>query len=96
MAHWVVRLPGFVIAGDDLDGVLGKDDVVARHAAYAGSFGAPVREGVRVTALEHGPTDARFRARTQETPYVELGVNSVTNPRRGALEQGPTARGRVG
>jgi putative flavoprotein involved in K+ transport len=33
---------------------------------------------------------------THDGSYVELGVISATNPRQGAPEQGPTARGRVG
>ena len=39
---------------------------------------------------------ARFLARTHDASYVELGVISATNPRQGAPEQGPTARGRMG
>ena len=64
MANWSPRLPGFAYAGDDPDGFLGKEEVVARLAAYAGSFGAPFREGVRVTAVERGPTRASSRGPT--------------------------------
>ena len=39
---------------------------------------------------------ARFLARTHDASSVELGVISATNPRRGAQEEAPTARGRVG
>ena len=39
---------------------------------------------------------ARFLEQTQEASYVELGVIYLTNPCRGTLEQGPTARGSVG
>jgi hypothetical protein len=39
---------------------------------------------------------ARFLARIHDAFYVELGMISATNPRRGAPEHGPTARGRVG
>ena len=52
--NWSLRLPGFTYAGDDPDGFMGKDEVVAHLETYARSFAAPVREGVRVTAVERG------------------------------------------
>ena len=59
-------LPGFPYQGDDPDGFMGKDEVAAHLEAYAGSFGAPVREGVRVTAVERDPAGAGFLVRTEE------------------------------
>ena len=55
--NWTLRLPGFAYAGDDPDGFMGKDEVVAHLETYARSFAAPVREGVRVTAIERDPAD---------------------------------------
>jgi hypothetical protein len=44
----------------------------------------------------HATSFARVLARTHDASSVELGVIAATNPRRGAQEEAPTARGRVG
>jgi putative flavoprotein involved in K+ transport len=67
-----IRLPGASYAGDDPDGFLRKEEIVRHVEAWAGSFGAPVREGVAVTSLEASETrgfvlqssDGAFRARS--------------------------------
>src|SRR5215218_637572 len=78
-----VALPGFPYAGDDPDGFMGKDEVVGHLEAYARSFGAPVREGVRVTALEPGPDGAGFLVRTDDGTYDAAQVVIAT----GALQR---------
>ena len=49
--NWTVQLPGGAYAGDDPDGFLPRDDIVAHLEAYAASFAAPVESGVTVHAL---------------------------------------------
>src|SRR5215217_806329 len=78
-----LALPGFPYAGDDPDGFMGKDEVVGHLEAYARSFGAPVREGVRVTALEPGPDGAGFLVRTDDGTYSAAQVVIAT----GALQR---------
>jgi putative flavoprotein involved in K+ transport len=52
--NWGVQLPGYPYDGDDPDGFMPRDEIVEYLERYAQSFGAPVREGVEVTALrEH-------------------------------------------
>ena len=63
--NWSLRLPGFTYSSSDPDGFMSKDEVVTHLEAHARSFGAPVREGVRVTAIAHHPTDRGFLVRTQ-------------------------------
>lgn len=46
--NWQCQLPGFPYRGDDPDGFMLKDEIVAYVEAFAASFGAPVREGVSV------------------------------------------------
>ena len=67
-------LPGFPYAGDDPDGFMGKDEVANHLEAYARSFGAPVREGVRVTAVAPDPNGAGFLVRTDDGTYAAAGV----------------------
>src|SRR5215204_1529396 len=61
-----MALPGFPYAGDDPDGFMGKDEVVGHLEAYARSFGTPVREGVRVTAVVADLNGAGFLVQTEE------------------------------
>jgi putative flavoprotein involved in K+ transport len=83
--NWSLRLPGFEYDGDDPDGFMGKDEVVARLETYAQSFAAPVREGVRVTAIERGPADPHFLMRTKGDSYrasqVVLATGALQQPR---------------
>jgi putative flavoprotein involved in K+ transport len=50
--NWSVRLPGDPYRGEDPDGYLPRDDLVAFLERYAEGFDAPVREGVDVTAAQ--------------------------------------------
>src|SRR5829696_8183289 len=83
--NWSLRLPGFTYAGDDPEGFMGKDEVVTHLEVYARSFAAPVREGVRVTAIEHYPTDRHFVLRTEDgsyqAPQVVLATGALQQPR---------------
>jgi putative flavoprotein involved in K+ transport len=78
-----LELPGFPDAGDDPDGFMGKDEVATHLEAYACSFGAPVREGVRVTAVVPDPNGAGFLAQTDEGTYAAAQVVVAT----GALQR---------
>jgi putative flavoprotein involved in K+ transport len=52
--NWTVQLPGGAYDGDDPDGFMLRDEIVAFLERYASSFAAPVRPGVEVTALRAG------------------------------------------
>lgn len=59
--NWSVRLPGFAYDGDDPDGFMPRDDVVAFLDRYAASFGAPVQAGLcLLAALARGFRRGRF------------------------------------
>jgi putative flavoprotein involved in K+ transport len=60
--NWSVRLPGGEYAGDDPDGYMPRDEIVAHLARYAASFAAPVWEGVAVHGIDRVP--GGFVART--------------------------------
>jgi putative flavoprotein involved in K+ transport len=49
--NWTLQLPGYGYSGADPDGFAPLTDVVEYIEGYARSFGAPVREGVAVTAV---------------------------------------------
>jgi putative flavoprotein involved in K+ transport len=49
--NWHCALPGYAYRGADPDGFMTRDQVVGWLAGYAPTFGPPVREHARVTAL---------------------------------------------
>jgi putative flavoprotein involved in K+ transport len=53
--NWQCRLPGFPYAGDDPDGFMTRDEIVAYIEDYAAAFRAPVMEGVDVRELRSDP-----------------------------------------
>ena len=61
--NWSMRLPGGHYDGDDPDGFMPRDEIVDHFVRYAQRFGAPVRAGVEVLALQ-GNGSGGFRLRT--------------------------------
>jgi putative flavoprotein involved in K+ transport len=49
--NWHCRLPGYAYDGPDPDGFMTRDEVVEWLAGYPETFGPPLREHTRVTAL---------------------------------------------
>jgi putative flavoprotein involved in K+ transport len=62
--NWSVRLPGHPYDGDDPDGYMPRDEIVAYLQRYAVATGTPIREGIEVLAIE--PRDGRFAVRTAD------------------------------
>ncbi|MDZ7799704.1 MAG: NAD(P)/FAD-dependent oxidoreductase [Trueperaceae bacterium] len=86
--NWTLRLPEFAYDGDDPDGFLGKDDVVAYLEAFARKVDPPLRTGVEVTAVRGDDaadvftletTDGTLRARN-----VILATGTFRHPHRPA------------
>ena len=63
--NWSVRLPGHPYDRDDPDGFMPRDEIVAYLERYSAGFGAPVREGIKVTSLAEAPTGG-FLLRTSD------------------------------
>lgn len=53
--NWYLQLPGGEYAGEDPDGFMLRDDVVAHLERYAHGFGAPILDRTAVTALRSDP-----------------------------------------
>ena len=63
--NWSLDLPGRPYDGDEPDVFGGRDEVTGYLERYAASFGAPLREGVGVTALRTGAA-GRFELDTTD------------------------------
>jgi putative flavoprotein involved in K+ transport len=83
--NWSMMLPGFAYPGDDPDGFMAKDEVIQHLVSYAGSFGAPVLEGSRVTSVERRSINERFLLRTEdgtlEADQVVLATGALQQPK---------------
>jgi len=70
--NWQLRLPGYQYAGDEPDGYLGRDEVVAYLESYAASFQAPVRFGTRALAV--APANGGYQIATTAGDYLAANV----------------------
>ncbi len=85
--NWSVQLPGHPYDGDDPDGFMPRDEIVAYLERYASAVGAPVREGVEVTRIEPRPGGG-FALHTSDGPIeartVVLATGAYQRPHRPA------------
>jgi putative flavoprotein involved in K+ transport len=83
--NWMCRLPGYPYAGDEPDGFMSREEVVAYLQGYAESFGAPVQEGMRVTAVERHPGGRGYSLVTDgavyETSVVVVATGFFEQPK---------------
>jgi putative flavoprotein involved in K+ transport len=63
--NWTLSLPGAEYDGDDPEGHVHRDEIVAFLEDYAARHAGPIHEGIAVSALEPG-TSTRFRLRTSD------------------------------
>jgi putative flavoprotein involved in K+ transport len=63
--NWTLDLPGSPYDGDDPEGHVDRDSIVAYLQAYADRHAGPIHQGVDVTALEPGARE-RFRLQTSD------------------------------
>lgn len=90
--NWSVRLPGYPYDGDDPDGFMPRDEIVAYLERYAANVGCPVRTGVLVTAVRDGDgggfeidtADETLRARNlvvstgaYQRPFAPRGIDTL-------------------
>jgi len=85
--NWFVQLPGHPYDGDDPDGYMPRDEIVAYLERYAAGFQAPVWDGVDVTSLRPQP-DGSFVLQTSAGEIVArtvvLSTGAYQRPHRPA------------
>ncbi len=64
--NWTCRLPGVPYDGDDPDGFMLRDEIVAYVVRFAESFDPPYRSGVEVRRLKPSANRGRFSLDTSE------------------------------
>ena len=74
--NWFVQLPGHPYDGEDPDGFMLRDELVAYFERYADAVDAPVQEGVAVTSLRC--TGGRFLLETSAGPIEAKTVVACT------------------
>lgn len=65
--NWTLDLPGSPYGGDDPEGHVARDKIVAYLQKYAAQHAGPIREGVRVDSLEPGGP-SQLRLETNDGP----------------------------
>jgi putative flavoprotein involved in K+ transport len=74
----MTQLPGFPYQGDDPDGFLPREDIVAYLEQYAASFHAPLRCGVRVTAVRQKPGGDGYLVEAEQMTFEASNVVLAT------------------
>ncbi len=76
--NWMMQLPGFLYQGNDPDGFLPRDDVVAFLERYAQSFQVPLRCGVQATAVQLQAGGNSYLVETSDGPLEADNVVLAT------------------
>ena len=76
--NWMLRLPGFLYAGNDPDNFLTRDQVVLYLQDYVRLFSPPLRLGVEVTAVERLADRGRYVVSTSTGPLEAENVIVAT------------------
>jgi putative flavoprotein involved in K+ transport len=74
--NWTIRLPGAEYQGDDPDGFMARDEVIAYFEDYIEQFELPIRYGVRVTSVE--PIEAGYLVSTDKGEFESANVVMAT------------------
>jgi putative flavoprotein involved in K+ transport len=81
--NWQCKLPGFPYPGNDPNGFMPRDEIVAYVESYAKKISAPVRQGVAVTRLKQ-QANGQFLMETNLGPVtsdaVVLAVSGYHKP----------------
>jgi putative flavoprotein involved in K+ transport len=75
---WMNKLPGFPYQGDDPDGFMPRENIVAYLDQYAASFNAPLHCGIRVTAVRQQPGGDGYLVEAEEMTFEARNVVLAT------------------
>jgi putative flavoprotein involved in K+ transport len=76
--NWMTQLPGFPYQGDDPDGFMPREGIVAYLEQYAASFIAPLQFGVRVKAVRQQPGGDGYLVEANNMTFAAANVVLAT------------------
>jgi putative flavoprotein involved in K+ transport len=76
--NWSFRLPGAEYQGDNPDGFMARDEIVARFERYVERFRLPVHFDQRVTRIEPRPDNRGFKVSLDDNTWEALNVVIAT------------------
>lgn len=82
--NWALRMPGDPYKGDDPDGFMPRDEVVAYFEHYINAFNLPIRYGIHVTEINVQPGGEGYIIHTSGESFTAKNVVIATG-----LLQGP-------
>ena len=74
--NWMLRLPGAEYKGDQPDGFIAREEVVAYFEDYIERYELPVKYGIRVISIE--PVEAGYRVKTDKGEFKAASVVMAT------------------
>jgi putative flavoprotein involved in K+ transport len=82
--NWFIQLPGGANAGDEPDGFMPRDAVVAHLEGYRTAHALPVREGVEALSVERDDDGFRLRTTTGDLKarFLVLATGAYQRPYR--------------
>ena len=88
--NWSVQLPDRPYDGDDPDGYMPRDEIVAYLERYQAAFALPVREGVAALSIESGGDGFRLRTTAGELQAraLVLATGAFQRPHRPSGAEG--------
>ena len=89
--NWSLQLPDGAYEGDDPDGFLLRDEIVAHLERYAARIEAPVREGVEVTSVRPRADGTGFALDTSDGPIEARSVVVASGAYQRAHRPAPLA-----
>ena len=87
--NWSFQLPGAKYQGNDPEGFMAREEIVARFEQYVEKFHLPVQYNVRATSIEQIERSDRFRVITEDSTWearnVVIATGLFQKPKRLAL-----------
>jgi putative flavoprotein involved in K+ transport len=85
LPNWTYQIPDNEYDGEDPDGFMGRDELVARLEQFANSFNPEIRFGSRVLSVKNGAADGKFQVATESSSYsaenVIVAAGTFQSPR---------------
>ncbi|NOT05050.1 MAG: NAD(P)-binding domain-containing protein [Anaerolineales bacterium] len=94
--NWTLQMPGAEYQGDDPDGFLPRDEIVAYFENYVKKFNLPVQYGVTVMAVESLENSSKYQVTTDRDVYqadhVVVATGLFQSPKRPAFAENLSSR----